>query len=53
MCFCGGKETTKKKFLEGVDTFKLSEEVQACDMPCPGNAAQTCGGQNAIEIWET
>lgn len=52
MCFCGGKETTKAKYLEGLDQFVLGEETNACSMPCPGNVGETCGGANAIEVWE-
>lgn len=52
MCFCGGKETAKVKFIEGIDKFKLGNNASACDMPCPRSASETCGGQSALEIWE-
>ena len=52
-CACGGKETTKDKFIEGVAEFKLNEVAEACDMPCAGDETETCGGQEAFAIWET
>lgn len=52
-CTCGGKETSKDKFIEGVAEFKLNEVTEACEMPCAGDETESCGGQEAFEIWET
>lgn len=53
LCYCGGKETTKARFIEGLEEYKLADATEACSMPCPvGETGDTCGGSGAIEIWE-
>ncbi|CAN0484313.1 unnamed protein product, partial [Ectocarpus sp. 12 AP-2014] len=47
ICFCGGNKTTKAKFIEGIEAYRLADDTGACDMPCPGNGEDTCGGYGA------
>eukprot|EP00752_Nemacystus_decipiens_P008859 g7905.t1 len=53
LCYCGGTQTRKDDFIDGIAEFRLADATMACSMPCPvGDAADTCGGSGAIEIWE-
>lgn len=53
LCYCGGKQTTKAMFIDGIAAYKLADATEACSMPCPvGDTGDTCGGSGAIEIWE-
>ncbi|CAM9665667.1 unnamed protein product [Pylaiella littoralis] len=54
LCYCGGKHTTKAKFLEGIQEYQLAEATEACSMPCPAgdDPEDTCGGPGTIEVWE-
>lgn len=52
VCLCGGNKTTKANFIDGIEAYRLADDTGACDMPCPGNREDTCGGHGAIEIWE-
>ncbi|CAM9354384.1 unnamed protein product, partial [Hapterophycus canaliculatus] len=51
-CHCGGRGITKAEFIEGVKDFQLADDTDECNMPCPGNKEDNCGGPGAIEIWE-
>lgn len=52
LCYCGGRETNKTNFVEGIAEYKLADATEACSMPCPsGDIGDTCGGSGAIEIW--
>ncbi|CAM9623568.1 unnamed protein product, partial [Scytosiphon promiscuus] len=51
-CHCGGRGVTKTNFMEGVREFQLAEDTDECDMPCPGDKEENCGGPGAIQIWE-
>lgn len=40
VCYCGGSVRSEK-----------TDESQ-CNLPCSGDKSQTCGGDNALSVWE-
>lgn len=44
-CFCGGKNTAYKRL------GRANDDARQCHVACSGDAAMTCGGTNAIEVF--
>ena len=57
---CGQQEYLYSGLQNGIecyggnDPFNPAEkgDISNCQIPCPGDASQTCGGQNTVNVYQ-